>query len=128
MPAKYDQKFNPSDFRTELEEHDHDLGELPGWIFEGLLIYADRLSLNGEAPLAENASNFRMKLACNTAKFAGARVTKELTKGVTHVLIGEDRSRQRVLREQMSGYLFRLHVYLFLQSDAISALPVYRVS
>ncbi len=96
--------FDTSEFRSELGTHDHELGQLPGWIFEGVLIYAGWQDQDAETPLTQKNLDFRMKQACNTARFAGARGTNELEQGVTHVLVGEDRGRIRALREKISVF------------------------
>jgi DNA ligase-4 len=101
MPTKYEHSFTASQFRSELEEHDYDLGTLPAWTFEGLLIYADFQSTEGEMLVTQKDSDFKMEQACNIARFAGARITHDLKEGITHVLLGEDKSRVRALRQQI---------------------------
>lgn len=101
MPAKFEHNFSAKDFKNELEEHGNDLGELPGWMFEGLLFYTDR-QLTNDVSLTDKDPDFRMKQACDTARFAGARLTNDLQAGVTHVLVGEDRSTIRTLRQETS--------------------------
>ena len=103
MPAQFEHSFSAKEFRRELEEHGNDLGELPGWMFEGLLLY------NGAQPFndacltdSDSDSDSRMKQACDTARFAGASLTHELKEGVTHVLVGEDRSTTKALRQRTS--------------------------
>lgn len=93
MPAKFEQSFSARDFKAELEEHGNELGELRGWMFEGLLLYSD-----------QQLANDRMKQACDTARFAGARLTDDLEEGITHVLVGEDKSTTRTLRQRTSEY------------------------
>ncbi len=104
MPTKYEHTFDASEFRNELIAHAHELGQLPGWIFEGVLIYAYAEDQSTETRRTHKNPDFRMKQARDTARFAGARVASELEQGVTHVLVGEDRSRSRVLREKVSGF------------------------
>lgn len=102
MPAKFEHSFSTNDFKNELEEHGNDLGELPGWMFEGLLLYTDR-QLASDASMTDKDPNLRMKQACDTARFARARLTNDLQEGVTHVLVGQDRSTTRALRQKTSG-------------------------
>ena len=112
MPNKFEHTFNSSRFKTELADHDHDLGILPGCMFEGVLLYADYQDSsesngagNGVLPQALEAPGFRMKQAINTAKFAGADFATDLVvEGITHVLVGNDKSRLRTLREELSRY------------------------
>ncbi|KAF6231831.1 hypothetical protein HO173_009914 [Letharia columbiana] len=102
-PAKFEHSFSAKEFKGELEQHGHDLGELPGWMFEGLLLYTDG-QLANDASLTDEKSDFRMKQACDTARFAGARLTNDLKEGITHVLVGEDRSTTRALRQKTSEF------------------------
>ena len=114
MPNKHEHLFDPRKFRKKLTEHDHDLGELPGWMFEDVLIYADYQTFyesNGVTRVAEpldlTKSNFRMKQAVDTARFAGAEATSDLAdEGITHVLVGSDRSQVKTLREKTHRYVF----------------------
>ena len=101
MPAKFKHSFSAKDFKHELEEHGNDLGQLPGWMFEGFLIYIDR-QLANDAPKMDKDPDFRMKQACDTARFAGACLTNDLKEGITHVLVGEDRYITRLLRQETS--------------------------
>lgn len=102
MPANFEHSFSAKDFKKELEEHGNDLGALPGWMFEGLLVYTDR-QLANDASLTDEDLDFRTKQACDTARFAGARLTNDLKEGITHVLVREDRSSTRVLRQRISA-------------------------
>ena len=102
MPAKYEHIFSAEHFKCELEEHGNIHMELPGWMFEGLLLYTDRRLASDASPI-NNISDCRTKQACNTARFAGARLTNDLKEGITHILIGEDRSTERDLRRKISG-------------------------
>lgn len=113
MPEKFEHTFSPSKFRAELAEHDHDLGVLPGWMFEGLILYTDDEDLstsNGATsvvqPRALRDPGSRMKQAINTAKFAGAEfTTNSADENITHVLTENDKSRTRILREKFFGYV-----------------------
>lgn len=116
MPDKYEHLFSPSKFRAELSEHDHDLGELPGWMFEGLLLYADEQNSNQSngatsvvQPDALEKSGFRLKQAVDAARFAGAKFTTDLANDeITHVLVESDKSRAKILRERFSRHVFLL--------------------
>ena len=105
MPTTFDPGFDSAKFRAELGEHEHELGNLPGWIFEGLLIYIDDQDISGKTYLLQKDPGFRLKQACNTARFAGGRITYDLQDGgVTHILVGSDRSRIRALREKIAKF------------------------
>lgn len=110
MP-KLEHSFDVHEFRDQLEEHDHGLGEVPGWMFEGTLIYADftgKDEANGDMPPESghgqgNTAQFRMRQACNTARFAGASITEDFEDtNITHILVNDDRTRAKVLRTAIS--------------------------
>lgn len=101
MPAKFEHSFSAKELKSQLEEHGTDLGELPGWMFEGLLLYTDQ-QLAKDASLTDKGPDFRMKQACDTARFAGARLTNDLEEDITHVLVGADRRTTRALRLRTS--------------------------
>ncbi len=110
MPTKFEHKFSPANFRAELAEHDHNLGDLHGWMFEGLLLYVDYQNSsksNGATsmvhPQGLDESGLRMKQAVNSAMFAGAEFTTDLAdEKITHILVNSDKSRVRILREKLS--------------------------
>ena len=104
MPAKYEHKFDISNFREEVVEHAHGLHELPGWMFGGLLLYSDCPRMDGATRHTEDAVSLRMKQAHNTARFAGAQFTDQLTEEVTHILIDGDGSTVRELRAIISTF------------------------
>lgn len=107
MPQKLDNDFDAATFETELEEHDQSLGELPGWIFKGLVLHiyqhrSDRINVPSSTGQEGLDPTLRMNQACNTARFAGANFTDDLTdKGITHVLVETHRA-PRALREVIS--------------------------
>ncbi len=101
MPTKFEHDFSAKNFKSELEEHGNDPVKLPGWIFEGLFLYTD-LQLANDASLTDKDPTSRTKHACNIARFAGARLTSDLKEGITHVLVGEDRSTTTSLRRRIS--------------------------
>ena len=101
MPTKSEHSFSSEGLKEELEEHGKNLGQLPGWMFEGLLLYIDRQLANDTA-LTDKNLDFRTKQVCDTARFAGAHLTNDLKDGITHVLFGQDRSTIRALRQRVS--------------------------
>ena len=107
MPQRFDHAFESSYFKEELEQHGHGLGQLPGWIFQGMVICIDNektFSSLEQAPSPAFCLKYRQ--ASNTAKFAGAETTTDMTnKDITHVLVGQDRSGIKALRKQLSTYV-----------------------
>lgn len=130
MPTKLEPGSTTIDFKTELREHDHDLGQLPGWMFEGLLL----LVIDSDHPgLKHNSSpnsqiipkilvtNSKMKRACNIAQFAGADITADLAdEQVTHIVVAEEDVNTRVLRERISRYFF-----LPASKQTVRSLPLF---
>ena len=106
MPSEFERRFKSSNFKSELLENDGDLGELHGWMFEGLIIYVDVDSAKDDGFQASRQSreDLRVAQACILARFAGAHLADELRPGVTHILVGQDRSRTQALRVQTSSF------------------------
>ena len=110
MPRKFESHFEPSVFVQELEEHESDLGELPGWLFKGLVLYVavgyqfePNGVMEGSAQKSAQPEELDLLLACNTARFAGAEVSTDLAdERITHVVIGKDKSGLGPIRETLS--------------------------
>lgn len=93
------------DFRSEFQEHDHDLGQLPGWMFEGLVlcvVQPNHAEFHNQSsqPISKTLE-LRINRACNIARFAGADLSTDLNdENVTHVVIvGEDTNARAVRRK-----------------------------
>jgi hypothetical protein len=111
MPNKSKSESSNKDFRAELRGRDHDLGQLPGWMFEGLLLVvassehsgSNNHSSSAPQPLSKSLK-YRMQRASNIARFAGANVTADLNdEEATHVVVGEE-VNIRAIREKISRY------------------------
>ncbi|KAL9013610.1 MAG: hypothetical protein Q9173_001705 [Seirophora scorigena] len=96
--------------RIALGEHDHNIGALSGWLFDGLEIYFDRgqdSSLSDDkcegdrvTPTSMDCEEYRI---CSIAKFAGARAASHIEEeGITHVVVGKNTKRVRSIRQTLS--------------------------
>lgn len=107
MPNKFETIFNLDEFRKQLDEEQHDLGELRGWMYWGMLLYVDPLAEDFRPTLKKQSfktMGLRMKLASSTARFAGAQITSDLNdKDITHIVVGDNRDRPRKLRQEISS-------------------------
>lgn len=107
MPTKAESGTGAQDFKKDLRDHDHDLGELRGWLFKGLQLY--RAQLNDEkSGFVSLSEQLRPKQAYNIARFAGAVFVEDMTdESITHVIVDNNKA-PRSLREQFSGFdIFR---------------------
>ena len=114
MPNNFDRVFDEEEdfdaakFKAELKEHDQGLGDLQGWMFEGVVIYADRdgASVNGEGLIQSSPADIMIKQTCDYARFAGASFAHDLNEnqGVTYILVGSDKERIKHLRRQISTF------------------------
>lgn len=109
MPSKPNSRLDTLRLKAELGVHDHDFGFSICWMFKGLSIYIDRSQhastdiLNGEAPGPMAPLGLRLHMASNTARFAGAKLVENLEdEKITHVAVGDNRSRLRSIRESVS--------------------------
>lgn len=130
MPHNFETEFDAEDFKHELEADGIELGHLPASMFEGFIIYTapagakdvNEYLTNPYATVSDllSPSSFRDKIAmlessgpylrfihaCNTARFAGARMVDDMVdKGITHVLVGEDRAHLQEVRTQLMEYV-----------------------
>lgn len=104
MPNKLDHDFDSSAFKSRLEDRGSSLRDHWGCMFEGRLIYVDQPNIDDQMRVNQRDTVFRMKQACNIARFAGAQLTNELKEGVTHVLVKNDQEYDRILRRTLSRY------------------------
>ena len=104
MPNKLDHHFDPSAFKSKLEDRGSSLRNLWGCMFEGQLIYADQPDTDDQMRAKQRDTVFRVKQACNIARFAGAQLANELKEGVTHVLVRNDQEHTKTLRRTISRY------------------------
>ena len=105
MPNKFEASFSTEGLKSQLDEHHVGLGELPGWMFMGMLFYIDPLAKSSrQEQTTESGARLRMSLARTIAQFAGAKITIELENSdITHVVVGDDRERLRELRKAISS-------------------------
>ncbi|KAI9859339.1 MAG: DNA ligase (ATP) [Vezdaea acicularis] len=119
MDFKPSPSFSAAEFKSQLEDHNPsmNLGNLPGSIFSGLVVYVEDCSSEalvvepqGEAP-HPNRTSPDVDIIRNMLEFGGARLADEILENleVTHVVVGEfdgtSASRQRVLsqRQRLAG-------------------------
>jgi len=92
--------------------HDRDVGlvDLPGWMFRGAAVFLDqhnsesemRLLVDGKESLA-SLRDAELDAAGTVVKFEGGRVVEWLEDhATTHILVGKDRTRLKLLREAVS--------------------------
>ena len=110
MPQKFDHFRNPCEINDDVQQHKKDLGYLPGWMFDGCHIYLETYEISGSNGSSQQidhklteTSNLRIRLACNSARFTGAKIVYDMEdQAITHVLVGPDRTRVKSLREKLS--------------------------
>ncbi|KAI9768243.1 MAG: DNA ligase (ATP) [Geoglossum simile] len=112
IPSKRDYKVDMDEFRKQLHDDSQDLGELPGWIFNGSIAYMDLssaaerngLGVREKLEGGVEGSDLRLKLAANTMGFAGGKTTDDFQdKWITHIVVGDDNFRLKSIREQLKG-------------------------
>ncbi|TID18225.1 DNA ligase 4 [Venturia nashicola] len=87
---------------AQFKEHNPDLAESPGWMFNGLVVYFDKVDktidqLDGDTkPEDEAGYDLDTKLAGHIVHFSGGRIAGDLDDtGITHVVVGGDENRLR---------------------------------
>ncbi|KAL8930574.1 MAG: hypothetical protein Q9208_000444 [Pyrenodesmia sp. 3 TL-2023] len=117
MPTKFEQRVDASIINRHLGEHAHEHGTLPGWLFEGLLLYLDDArdsfpSYSSSSSRSHQTNGLKedsgsmdpdMEYVCKIARFAGARFASQVNEeGITHVIVGKDTSRLGTIRQTVS--------------------------
>ena len=94
MPDSTNKTLEPSELFAQLEERGLDLDELPGVMFRNSVIYID------QSPGSEDMD---LDFARQIVTFAGGRIVENLDdSNITQIVIGQDRSRLKQLRQAIS--------------------------
>jgi len=102
MPSEVDKTFDASKLLTQFHDHGVDFGDYPGWMFRRSVIYFDKPTNEPEGP----SSNLDVDLLIQTVEFAGGRIVDDVEdREVTHIVVGEDRSRLKELRGIISRFV-----------------------
>ena len=116
MTIKSEKASDTTQLKKQLLKHWEHMTDSIGWLFSDLSFYFDLLSfqgkpLNGTANGQQESTNEtnsedQVYSFINIVRFAGGRISNDLRdKSVTHVVIGENRSRARMIREAIKGYV-----------------------
>ena len=115
MPERFEQSDSAHDMKNELRLHARELEHLSGWMFEGCVIYVDigeksrsnKITKQIHQNMVEMPS-LNIREAYNTVRFAGASLADDIDdQNITHVVVGQDRSQVKSLRERLSRYVFK---------------------
>lgn len=113
MP-KAEQEINHELLLAQFKEHNPDLAETPGWMFNGLVVFFDKektskLLEGDDKPEEESGYDLDTKLAGHIVHFAGGGLAGDLDDPtITHVvvLVGSDENRLREIRGRNSLSVF----------------------
>ena len=102
MPNKIERDLQWHCFRDKLIDRDA-LGNLPGWMMEGLTIYIDKMDKEQRRRVQEKnvvqGLLQRLMQASNIARFAGAEVVDNFeNEKVTHIIVDTSLERGRGIR------------------------------
>ncbi|KAI9711850.1 MAG: DNA ligase (ATP) [Bogoriella megaspora] len=95
-------RFDSKKMLEQLDDHDVNLDELPGWIFNGLTIYFDKKTsaADGDTTNSPLSSENENDATRRTVIFGGARVVDRINdKSITHIVLGQGAARSRELRK-----------------------------
>ena len=112
MPAKYETAISLNLFKSQLQDHNHNFGELAGRMFQNLVFFIDGLAhpttANGTTSTTKpvqslEPSALRIQKARNLTIFGGGRIAADLVnEDITHVILAEnDKAKSRQFREQL---------------------------
>ncbi|KAG8530315.1 uncharacterized protein KY384_004817 [Bacidia gigantensis] len=107
LPSKQERPTEVKDLRAELRKTIPGLECFSGWLFEGLKIHPAP-ALIGASQKSPVIADIELSKACHVARFAGADMSDSLMPGITHVLIGHDKTRLKEIRSTISQFDTRL--------------------
>ncbi|OCL03625.1 DNA ligase 4 [Glonium stellatum] len=86
------------------DDHGLDFGALSSFMFRSVTIYLDKAPIHGsDQMLQQRSAEPALDLARNAVRFGGGKVTDDLNDTtITHVIVGQDRSRLKTIRETIS--------------------------
>ena len=110
MPLKTEISLNLDAIKDQVREKIHSVGVLPGWLFEGLVIYIDQgheTSFNdhdeGQELEKPRSGDMELERARRLAGFAGAQIADQIDMdGISHVVVGRDITRLKSIRKTLS--------------------------
>ncbi|KAJ9663299.1 DNA ligase (ATP) [Coniosporium apollinis] len=112
MPLSGRNVFDATAFLNEAEDGKLGLGQLPGWMFHGLVVYFDKADTgngmlddtNGEY-VQPHSVDLDLRLAGQVVTFAGGKLSTDLDgKDITHVVVGRDRTRVKDIRRGLQRH------------------------
>jgi DNA ligase-4 len=105
MSTQLDMGFDSSKLLTQFHDHGVDFGDYLGWMFRRAVTYfaiAPKESYGSVSP----STSLDLHLLTQIVIFAGGRVVDDVEdKDVTHIVVGEDRSRLKELRNIISRFV-----------------------
>lgn len=105
MPVKFEINLDATELLGQFEEHGLDFSPLPGWLFRGLVVYFDQ----GDVVMENGSGNVHehdeFEFVRQQVKFGAGVVADSLEEGVvTHIILGSDTSRLKVIRKTISSW------------------------
>jgi DNA ligase-4 len=109
MP-KLKSRVEKSTFVEQLHDHGVDIEELPGFMFQGVMLYVDNPTAQGLDQVNGNSNanveadaNLPLRLASQMVMFAGGRVAQSIDDpSITHVVVGSDAWRAKTIRHHVA--------------------------
>ena len=103
MPSKTENSFDVKAFLHELKVRGNGVEESPAWMFGHLVLYLDVARSPSCSSSQEITEEVQFELATYTARFGGARVSKDLAdETITHVVVRRERDRVQELRQLLA--------------------------
>ncbi|KAF2838289.1 ATP-dependent DNA ligase [Patellaria atrata CBS 101060] len=106
MPT-LEQSFDKSEFVEQVEANGLNAEELPAWMFRDVVVYLDKPWADANSvtdlPVQTKPLDIELELADQIITFCGGRVLGSLDDlSITHILVGEDRSRISNMRKEVA--------------------------
>jgi DNA ligase-4 len=103
MPLRVDGAFDGPGLLTQFRNHNIDFGNIPGFLFQELVIYFDKPSTPPHSNGIPENTSLEQELLGQTVQFAGGTISQDVhDETVTHIIIGDDTSRVKDIRGILS--------------------------
>ncbi|KAL9070084.1 MAG: hypothetical protein Q9157_005939 [Trypethelium eluteriae] len=100
--------FQGRDVLKQMEQHDIEMGDLPGWIFQGLVVYFDTASFTNWSTASGSGWSLDVGFELESSKriiaFGKGRVADDLhDMSITHIVVDQTDSRSRDVRKKIQN-------------------------
>jgi DNA ligase-4 len=126
MPSNSDSAFNGPKLLTQFHEHGVDFGDYPGWMFRRCVIYFDK-PVHHSSGLDGFSFDIDSAILSQIVEFAGGRIVDDVEDTeISHIVIGEDKSKLKGILEIISRFVDLVHGFRLTGTNLLTGDLNYR--